>query len=204
MVNIFKDLLADQVVEGGQTMNPSVYDILAAINEVKANNVFVLPNNSNIILAANQAADLADCKVFVVPSTNIAEGIAAALQYNEDDDPDTIFENMKEFIKGVQCAEITHAVRSTRMNGFKVQEGDIIGICDKKIVSKSQSIEEATLNTIKKIAENKDVLTLYYGEEVTEEDAMNIVDKVNALYKDLEVSYYYGGQPHYYYVISAE
>lgn len=204
MENIFKDLLVDIVVEGGQTMNPSVYDILGAINDVKAKNVFVLPNNSNIILSANQAAELAECNVFVVPTTNMPEGISAALQFTEDSTAEEIFENMSAAIKGVSCAEITHAVRSTRMNGFSVKEGDIIGITDKKIVARSQSIEETTLNTVKKLADNKDVLTIYFGEGVTEEDAANMADKITALYKDLEVSYYFGGQPHYYYIISAE
>jgi len=204
MESIFKDLLVDVVVEGGQTMNPSVYDILAAVNQVKSKNVFVLPNNSNIILAAQQAAELSDSKVFVVPTTNMPEGISAALQFNEEDSAENIYNNMCEAIKGVECAEVTHAVRSTRMNGFKVQEGDIIGIADKKIVAKSQSIDDTTLNTIRKIAENKDMLTLYYGENVTEEEAANIAEKVSYEFKDLEIAYYYGGQPHYYYIISAE
>lgn len=204
MENIFKDLLVDVVVEGGQTMNPSVYDILGAINNVKAKNVFVLPNNSNIILSANQAAELAECNVFVIPTTNMPEGISAALQFSEDSTAEEIFENMSAAVKGVRCAEITHAVRSTRMNGFSVKEGDIIGITDKKIVARSQSIEETTLSTVKKIADNKDILTIYFGEGVTEEDAANIADKISALYKDLEVAYYFGGQPHYYYIISAE
>lgn len=204
MESIFKDLLVDIVVEGGQTMNPSVYDILGAINQAKAKNVFVLPNNSNIILAANQAKELAEANVFVVPTTNMPEGISAALVFTQDISAEENFENMKNAAAQVNCAEVTHAVRSTRMNGFSVKEGDIIGICDKKIVAKSQSVQEATLNTVKKIADGKDMLTLYYGEGMDENEAMSLADKIQVMYPDLEIAYYFGGQPHYYYIISAE
>lgn len=204
MESIFKDLLVDIVVEGGQTMNPSVDDILGAINQAQAKNVFVLPNNSNIILAANQAKELAKSNVYVVPTTNMPEGISAALVFTPDSSAEENFETMKDAAAQVSCAEVTHAVRSTRMNGFSVKEGDIIGICNKKIVAKSQAVEEATLNTVKKIADGKDMLTLYYGEGMTEEDAENLADKIQALYPELEIAYYFGGQPHYFYIISAE
>lgn len=204
IADIFRDLLVDIIVEGGQTMNPSVYDILGAINSAKAKNVFVFPNNSNIILAAQQAKELAEANVYVVPTTCMPEGISAALMFSEDATPDDNYANMVSAAKGVTSAEITHAVRSTRMNGFSVREGDIIGIYNKKIVAKSLSVEDATLNTIKKIAEGRDMITLYYGEGTTEEEAINVLDKVQAMYPDMETACYYGGQPHYYYIISAE
>ena len=204
MASIFKDLLVDIVVEGGQTMNPSVDDILLAVNKTGAKNVFVLPNNSNIILAANQAKELAKANVYVVPTTNMPEGVSAALAFDPEATPEENLENMSEAFKSVTCLEITHAVRSTRMNGFSVKEGDIIGICGKKIIAKNQDIAEATISAVKKIAEGKDMLTLYFGEDVTEDDAAKLAERIEEAFKDLEVAYYYGGQPHYYYIISAE
>ncbi|MEG2540784.1 MAG: DAK2 domain-containing protein [Clostridia bacterium] len=204
MTNIFRDLLVDQTIEGGQTMNPSVYDILGAINNAKAKNVFVLPNNSNIILAANQAKELADTNVYVLPTTCMPEGIAAALVFSENVSADENFENMKNAANGVMSAEVTHAVRSTRMNGFTVKDGDIIGIYNKKIVAKSQSIAEATMMTVSKIVAKAEMLTLYYGENVTAEDANLMVERLTTEYPDLEIATYYGGQPHYFYIISAE
>ncbi len=204
MQNIFKDLLVDIVVEGGQTMNPSVYDILAAINDANAKNVFVLPNNSNIILAANQASELAESNVYVVPTTNMPQGISATLVFDPDALPEENLENMIMAADGISCGEITHAVRSTRMNGFSVKEGDIIGICNKKIVAKSQSVQDTTLNTIKKLADGKDMLTMYYGEGVSEEEAKALSQSVQQAFPELEIAYYFGGQPHYYYIVSAE
>lgn len=204
MESIFKDLNVDIVVEGGQTMNPSVDDILIAINKASAKNVFVLPNNSNIILAANQAKELAKVDVFVIPTTNMPEGISATLAFDPEATPEDNFENMSASFKDVNCLEITHAVRSTRMNGFSVKEGDIIGICGKKIIAKNQDIAEATLSAVKKVAEGKDMLTMYFGEDVLEEDASKLAEKIEENFKDLEVAYYYGGQPHYYYIISIE
>lgn len=204
MAAIFKDLLVDVVVEGGQTMNPSVYDILGAINKTNAKNVFVLPNNPNIILAAEQAKELADVNVFVIPTTCMPEGVSAALVYSTEVSAEENFENMKESYENVKSAEITHAVRNTRMNGYSVKEGDIIGICNKKIVAKSGSIAEATVMTASKIAKDADMLTLYYGQDVTEQEANRVVEILSEAQPDLEIAVYYGGQPHYYYVLSAE
>lgn len=209
MANMFKELLVDVIVEGGQTMNPSVYDILGAINRTNAKNVFVLPNNTNIILAAEQAKELADVKVFVVPTTCMPEGISAALVFSRELDAEHNFENMKNSFVGVRCAEVTRAVRNTRMNGFSVKEGDIIGLYNKKIVSKSSSINEATLNTVDKIAANSngnlaDLITVYYGDSITESEAEHIIEHIQEKYPDTETIAYYGGQPHYYYLISAE
>ncbi len=204
MAAIFKDLLVDVVVEGGQTMNPSVYDILGAVNSADARNVFVLPNNPNIILAAEQAKELADVNVYVVPTTCMPEGVSAALVFSTEVSAEENFENMKSSYANVKSAEITHAVRNTRMNGFSVKEGDIIGICNKKIVAKSGSIVEATVVTANKIAKNADMLTLYYGQEVTEQEANRVVEILSEAQPDLEIAVYYGGQPHYYYVLAAE
>lgn len=204
MKNIFKDLLVDATIEGGQTMNPSVYDILNAINSVKAQDVFVLPNNSNIILAAEQAKELADVNVHVIPTTCMPEGIAAAIVFSPDATPDENYSAMSGAFASLRTAEVTHAVRSTRMNGFSVKEGDIIGICNKKIAAKSASISEATLATAEKIVDDAEMLTLYYGADITESDAERMVSKLQERYPDLEIAAYYGGQPHYYYLLSAE
>lgn len=202
--DIFKDLMVDVVVEGGQTMNPSVDAILTAINSAQAKNVYVLPNNGNIVLAANQAKELAKSNVFVIPTTNMPEGISAMLAYDAEADGVENYDNMCATLGNTCVAEITHAVRTTRMNGFSVKEGDIIGIHGKKIVAKSQSIANTAINTVKKIAQNKDMVTLYYGEGVTQEDADMLVAKISEELSDVEVACYYGGQPHYYYIISAE
>ena len=201
---IFKDLMVDVVVEGGQTMNPSVYDILGAINSAGAKNVFVLPNNPNIIFAAEQAKELADVNVFVIPTKCTPEGISAALAFTPDLSAEENFENMKSSFAGVKTVEVTHAVRNTRMNGFSVKEGDIIAISGKKIIAKSTSITEATLNSVRKICADTDMVTLYYGNGVTEAEAMHVVEVINEEYPYLEVAAYYGGQPHYYYILSAE
>lgn len=204
MQTIFKDLLVDVVVEGGQTMNPSVDEILLAINKAGAKNVFVLPNNSNIILAANQARELAKSSVYVVPTTNMPEGISAALAFDPESAPENNLANMTEAFKGVCCLEITHAVRSTRMNGFSVKEGDIIGIAGKKIIAKSTNVADTVLAAINKVASGKDMLTMYFGEDVQESDAQELVQKIEEAHSDLEVACYFGGQPHYYYIISIE
>lgn len=201
---IFKDLMVDVVVEGGQTMNPSVYDILGAINSAGGKNVYVLPNNPNIIFAAEQAKELADVNVFVIPTTCTPEGISAALAFSPDCTAEENYENMKGSFGGIKTVEVTHAVRNTRMNGFSVKEGDIIAISNKKIIAKSTSITEATLNSVRKVCADCDMVTLYYGEGVTENEAMHVAEVIESEYPDLEVAAYYGGQPHYYYILSAE
>lgn len=201
---IFKDLMVDVVLEGGQTMNPSVYDILGAINSAGGKNVYVLPNNPNIIFAAEQAKELADVNVYVIPTTCTPEGISAALAFSPDCTAEENYENMKSSFSGVKTVEVTHAVRNTRMNGFSVKEGDIIAISNKKIIAKSTSITEATLNSVRKVCADCDMVTLYYGEGVTENEAMHVAEVIEAEYPDLEVAAYYGGQPHYYYILSAE
>lgn len=202
---IFRDLQVDVTIEGGQTMNPSVYDILNAVNNTKAKDVFVLPNNSNIILAAQQAKELADVNVHVVPTKNMPEGIAAALAFSPDATPENNEEAMKEAFSALKTAEVTHAVRSTRMNGFSVKEGDIIAIADKNIVAKGASVQEVACTCAGKLlSDGAEILTVYYGNEVTETEAERLVEKISKEYGDVEVTAYYGGQPHYYYILAAE
>lgn len=204
MSEIFTDLGADMTVTGGQTMNPSVDDILAAISSAGAKRVFVLPNNSNIILAAEQTKELAKVDVYVVPTRNMPEGIAATLAFDSEMSPEENLEAMQAATKGVCCAEITHAVRSARINGYSVKEGDIIGISNGRIVSKNSTVEHVMTNTVKKLSQGKDILNLYYGEDMTEEDANSLIEKLSKEFPDLEIAAYYGGQPHYYYILSLE
>lgn len=205
LADIFRDLGCDFVVEGGQTMNPSVYDILNAINKVYAKQVYVLPNNGNIILAAQQAKELADVNVCVIPSKTVPEGIAAMVAFDHTLDVNSNEKNMNNAVLTVITAEVTHAVRNTRMNGFAVKEGDIIGISDKKIVAVGQSVEDTVVDTVA-ASKNDDIemVTLYYGEEVKEEDAGKLVERLEELFPDMEFAVYFGGQPHYYYMISLE
>ena len=205
LADIFRDLGCDFVVEGGQTMNPSVYDILNAINKVYAKQVYVLPNNGNIILAAQQAKELADVNVCVIPSKTVPEGIAAMVAFDHTLDVNRNEKNMNNAVSTVITAEVTHAVRNTRMNGFAVKEGDIIGISDKKIVAVGQSVEDTVVDTVA-ASKNDDIemVTLYYGEEVKEEDAGKLVERLEELFPDMEFAVYFGGQPHYYYMISLE
>lgn len=202
---IFRDLQTDVTIEGGQTMNPSVYDILNAVNSTKAKDVFVLPNNSNIILAAEQAKELADVTVHVIPTRNMPEGISAALAFSPAATPEENEEMMTEAFRGIMTAEITHAVRSTRMNGFSVKEGDIIGISDKKIIAKGASVQEVAVACASKLLEGgAEMITAYYGSDISESEAERMLAVVAELHPDAETAAYYGGQPHYYYILAAE
>ena len=202
---IFRDLQTDVTIEGGQTMNPSVYDILNAVNSTKAKDVFVLPNNSNIILAAEQAKELADVTVHVIPTRNMPEGISAALAFSPEATPEENEEMMTEAFRGIMTAEITHAVRSTRMNGFSVKEGDIIGISNKKIIAKGASVQEVAVACASKLLEGgAEMITAYYGSDISESEAERMIAIVAEAHPDAETAAYYGGQPHYYYILAAE
>lgn len=205
MKNIFKDLMVDVVVEGGQTMNPSVDDILTAVNEVNADSVIVLPNNKNIILAAEQAKDLANKKVVVIPTVNCPQGIGAALAFNPEADADANASAMAAAIDRIRCGQVTHAVRATRINGFSLKEGDIIGLDDKKVIAKGDDKGEVVKKTVEKlITDDVEVVTLYYGEGVEEEEALKVVEELTEQFPGVDVMAYEGGQPHYYYLISLE
>ena len=202
---IFREFNANYIVEGGQTMNPSVEDILDAINKVNADNVFILPNNKNIILASEQAKELATCNVFVIPTTDIPQGISVALAYNPEDTAENNDKKMRRELNNIKCGQITHAVRNTSIDGFDVNIGDYIGLDGKKIIAKSSEVSEVTIDTIGKlIDEDSELVTLYYGAEVKEKEAEELATKIEEKYPDLEVTYYYGGQPHYYYLIGIE
>ncbi|MBF8982190.1 DAK2 domain-containing protein [Lutibacter sp. B2] len=203
--NIFKDLNVDEVITGGQTMNPSTQDIKDAIDKIKAKNIFILPNNSNIILAANQAKELSDKNIIVIPTKTAPEGISAALAYNKELGVDENIENMTEAIKSVKTGQITYSVRNTQFNEMEIKEGDILGISDGNIVNVGKEIEKEAYDTIEKIVDEDDaVITIFYGEEITKEQADDLAEKLSDKYEDMDVEVYYGGQPLYYYIFSVE
>ena len=202
--DVFKDLQVDVVVEGGQTMNPSVEDIVEAVNSVGAETVYILPNNGNIVLAAEQAKELTEAHLVVIATKNIPQGITAAMNFDPNASEEENVEVMREVIKNVRSGQITHAVRDTEMDGFELHSGDIIGLFN-GIVAKGDSIDSVVEKTIAKmIDENTAAITLYYGEDVTQECAEVLADSVMASYPFFDVAVYEGGQQHYYYYISVE
>ena len=203
---IFKDLMCDRVIEGGQTMNPSAQDIADAVQKINASNVFVFPNNSNVILAAEQAKALVNKRtIHVIPTKNVPQGFAAALAFNPEASVPENKTNMTHAIDNVASGQVTYAVRNTTMNGFKLKEGDIIGLDNKRILAKGEDIGETTLSLVKalKNAEHE-MITLYYGEGVEEEDAQKLAERIGEEYPDCDVDCHYGGQPVYYYMVSLE
>lgn len=206
LAEIFKDLMVDRVIEGGQTMNPSAQDIADAVMKINASNVFVFPNNSNIILAAEQAKGLVNNRtIHVIPTKNVPQGFAAALVFNPDESVPENKTNMTHAIDNVAAGQVTYAVRNTTMNGFKLKEGDIIGLNSKKILAKGEDVETTTLELIKKMKNNEhEMITLYYGEGVDEAAAEALAGKVSETFPDCDVDFHYGGQPVYYYMVSLE
>lgn len=204
--DIFKDLMVDRVIEGGQTMNPSAQDIADAVQKINAANVFVFPNNSNIILAAEQAKGLVNNRtIHVIPTKNVPQGFAAALAFNPEESVPENKTNMTHAIDNVAAGQVTYAVRNTTMNGFKLQQGDIIGLNSKKILAKGSDIETVALSLIKSMKNSEhEMITLYYGEGVTEEEAQSLADKVGEAFPDCDVDFHFGGQPVYYYIVSLE
>ena len=204
--DIFKDLGADEVIEGGQTMNPSTEDILQAVEKVPADTVYILPNNGNIILAAEQARNLTeDKKVVVIPSTNIPQGIAAMINFMPGQQAEENTQQMTEEMGNVKSGQVTYAVRDTRMDGQEIKQGDYMGIADKKIVAVEKSLPEVTVELVEgMIDEESELVSLYYGADVTEKDAEAVADLILKDHDDLEVEVQYGGQPVYSYFVSVE
>lgn len=203
---IFKDLFVDKVIKGGQTMNPSAEDIASAVKGVNARNVFVFPNNKNIILAAEQAKALVEKQtIHVIPTKNVPQGFAAALCFDPELGVAENKTNMTDAIYNVAVGQVTHAVRTTNVGRFHIKEGDIIGLDDKKILAKGNTVEDTVLSLIEKMkTHSHEVITLYYGEEVTEEDAEKLKDRLAEKYPECDVDAHYGGQPVYYYIVSLE
>ena len=203
---IFRELGADYIIEGGQTMNPSTEDMLNAIDQVNAEHIFILPNNKNIILAANQAQTLTEDKdIIVVPSKTVPQGITAIINYMPDADAQTNLEAMIEGIGNVKTGQVTYAVRDTHIDDKEIHEGDIMGIGDSGILAVGQSVEETTKEMLAQLVdEDTELISLYYGQDVQEESAENFAQEIEDLYPDVDVDVHSGGQPIYYYVLSVE
>ena len=206
MGEIFRELGADYLIEGGQTMNPSTEDVLQAISHVNAKNIFIFPNNKNIILAANQARDLTEDKnIIVIPTKTIPQGITALISYVPDKTVEQNTEEMLEAMTHVKTGQVTYAVRDTKIDDKEIRQGDIMGIGDKGILAVGQGIEDITVETLKEMVdEDTEIISIYYGADVTEEDAEALCERLEKLYPDFDVEINQGGQPIYYYVVSVE
>ena len=205
LANLFTDLTVDQIIAGGQTMNPSAADIANAAAKVQAENVFVFPNNKNIILAAEQAKGLTDRKLHVVPTRNVPEGIAASLAFNPEASAEENLEAMTTAIECVKSGSVTYAVRATHVDGFDLSVGEIIGLDDKAILAKGSDVQKTTEELVEKLLTEDSVnITLFYGEDINEADAEKLRESLEEKYPECEVTAIYGGQPVYYYIISVE
>lgn len=206
IVSIFKDLSADYVVEGGQTMNPSIDDILKAIDAVDAEEVFILPNNGNIILSAKQAAEMSDRNIYVIPSKSIPQGLAAMIAYNPDMGVEANIERMTEALDAVTTGQVTYAIRDSTFDDMNIHKDDIIGICNGKIVVVDNDVSDATERLIDNMMNDNDgdIVTLYYGADVSNDDAQSLAEYISERYSDVDVEVYPGKQPLYYYIISVE
>lgn len=206
LTEIFKCLGVDYVIEGGQTMNPSTEDMLNAIENVHADNIFILPNNSNIILAANQAQSIVEDKnVIVVPTKTVPQGISALLAYSEEAAPEDNFNAMSEEIARVKSGSVTYAVRDTEVDDKVIRQGDIMGIGDKTILSVGQNISEVTKDLIDNLMDDdSELISIYYGNDIEEASAEELAKQIEEAYPDADVELNYGGQPIYYYIVSVE
>ena len=202
---IFRDLTVDHIVEGGQTMNPSIDDILSAINAVNAKCVFVFPNNGNVVLAAQQAAELAEKEVHVIPTKNVAMGIAAAVAFQPDLSGEENAARMEEAAQRVKTGTVTYAVRDSEYNGVHISEGDIIGLHNGKIEYSGSSIHDVVMEMMKAVVTDEDeLITVYYGADTTEDEAQQLSAEIADAYPNCDVECHMGGQPLYYYLISVE
>ena len=205
IADLMRDLAVDNIIEGGQTMNPSANDIAQAADKVPAKNIFVFPNNKNIILASEQAKDLTTKNIIVIPTKNVPEGISAALAYNPDASVEENTENMMATLGTVKSASVTYAVRATHVDGFDLSVGEIIGLDEKAILAKGTQIGDTTKDLISKmINDNICSVTLFYGEDIKPLEAELLQEELQAKYPFAEFTVIYGGQPVYYYIISLE
>lgn len=206
LTEVFKGLGADVVIEGGQTMNPSTDDVLKAIESIDADNIFIFPNNKNIILAANQARDLTEGrKVYVIPTKTVPQGISALLAFDSTVSPDEAADSMTEAAAAVKSGEVTYAVRDTSVDGIPIKQGDIMGIGDKGIVSVTRSVETTVSEMIESLLDaDSSLISLYYGGGVKAEDAQALKEKIASAHPGVDVELSEGGQPVYYYILSVE
>lgn len=205
LAKIFKDFGVDHIIEGGQTMNPSTEDFMNAIEKMNAHNIIILPNNSNIIMAANQAKDLSDKNIIVIPTKNVSQAFAALVNFDADLTIEENEANMVEALSTVKSGQVTYAVRNTVINNVEVKEGNIIGLGEGKLLSAGDNIDEITTNLIESLVdEDSAIITLFYGEDIKEEQAEALRESLEEKFEDIDIELYYGGQPIYYYLVSVE
>lgn len=202
---VFNDLNVDVFLSGGQTMNPSTEDILDAVNNINADNIIILPNNGNIILAASQAKEISDKNIYVVPSKSIPQGITAMLAFKEENGPDDNVNAMTDAVKDVKTGQVTYAVRDTVFNDMEIKKDEIIALSEGDIVSHGQNPEEQALELVRKmVTEDSFLITLFYGDKVDKKKAEELEEKVEEIAEGCDVEIIYGGQPLYYYIVSVE
>lgn len=205
IADIFRDLGVDYVIEGGQTMNPSTEDIVKAIDSVQGDAVFILPNNSNIILAAQQAQQIVDRPVYVIPCKSIPQGIASMLSFDPSAEAEDNFEDMVSAVSEVKTVQITYSVRDTLFDDKEIKKGDVLVVSEGDIYAVGQDLHSVALSSLEEIIdEDSEIMTLYYGDEVEQEEAETLAKALEEKYEDLEVEIYSGGQPLYYYICSIE
>ncbi len=206
MSSIFRELGVDYLIEGGQTMNPSTDDMLKAVKEVHAETVFILPNNKNVILAANQTVGLVnDCRVLVVPTKTVPQGITAMISFSETMSADENLEAMSEAITGVHTCEVTYAVRDTKIDGYTIHTGDIMAIGDDGILAVGSEVPDVVMESLSKLVDDdSEIISIYNGADYSREDTDELTDRITEAYADLDVESNYGGQPIYYCILSVE
>jgi len=205
IIAVLKSLGVDQVVEGGQTMNPSTEDLLNACNSVNADSIIILPNNGNVIMSAQQVGELSDKPVRVVPSRSVMQAISALIAYDPQGDIQDLAGEMSAAVEGVKYGEVTYAVRNSHVNGLEIKEGHTIGLIDDKVVLTADNPVEAVTGLLERmIDEDAQLVTLFFGEGISEDEADSLKDKITADYPDCEIEMHYGGQPHYSYLLSVE
>ncbi|SMC21603.1 hypothetical protein SAMN02745134_01373 [Clostridium acidisoli DSM 12555] len=205
LVQIFKDLGSDCVIEGGQTMNPSTQDILSAVNKLEADNIYVLPNNKNIIMSANQAAELSEKNVIVIPTKTIPQGITCLTEFNVNDEEKANTKNMLESIDKVSSGSVTYAVRDTEMDGVQIKAGDILGLIEGKISKVGENPYEICYDLIKEMVNDEsELISIYYGEGLNEEEVNSLTKRLESEYEDFDVQSNCGKQPLYSFIVSVE
>lgn len=205
MKNIFKDLGVDYVIEGGQTMNPSTQDMLEAIEKLNAEHIFILPNNKNIIMAANQAAEISDKDIRVIPTKTIPQGITCITMFNPEADVEENTEELKEAMEMVKTTSVTYAVRDTEVDGKEIKEGNILGLVEGKIKEVGEDPYKVAEDLIDSLVdEDSELITIFYGKDCEEEKVDALIEKLEGKYEDLDVQCYKGEQPLYYFIMSVE
>ncbi|HZX20993.1 MAG TPA: DAK2 domain-containing protein [Clostridia bacterium] len=205
LIRIFRDFAFVHVIEGGQTMNPSTEDFINAIENMNAETIIILPNNSNVIMAANQAGDISGKDIIVIPTKSIPQGLTALLSFDLEATPEANEETMTESIETVKTGQVTYAIRDTDYNSLEIHEGDIIGIDDDEIKSVGKDIKQVCMDLMEEmVTDESEIITIFYGSDITKEEADEILEELTDKYEDIDVELYYGGQPLYYYIFSIE